>query len=110
MIAALATERPSWLLIAVLASSIPLSEDASLSLYDAACQMLEAKEEHAELRSDAVTGSIRNLGSTAVVGTLGGPIFEADVISAGTSGHVRFLVTRQGLALREEKRPARHLN
>lgn len=108
---ALTRETPSWLLVAVLASSIRLSDDASLSLYDAACEMLEAKEEEAELRSPVVTGSIRNLGSDVVVGTLGGPLFEADVISEGTSGHVRFLVTRQGLALHEESRlPRQPLN
>lgn len=109
MIKSLAADRPYWLLIAVLASSIPLSEDASLSLYDAACQMLEAGEGQAELRSRGVSGSIRNVGSDVVVGTLGGPLFEADVIAGGSSGHVRFLVTHQGMALREEERPPRRL-
>jgi hypothetical protein len=97
-----AAERSSWLLIAVLASTVRLSDDASLSLYDAACEMLDAHEEHAELRSGAVTGSIRNLGSDAAVGALTGPVFEADVIASGSSGRVRFLVTRQGLAAREQ--------
>jgi len=99
-------ETPSWFLIAVLASTIPLSDDASISLYDAACEMLDARQEEALLRSAIVTGSIKNLGTDVVVGTLGGPLFEADVIAGGTSGQVRFLVTRQGLALREEKRPS----
>ena len=104
---ALASETPYWLLICVLASTVRLSEDASLSLYDAACEMLSAKREHAELRSGALTGTLKNLGKSAVVGTLAGRLFEADVIAAGTSGHVRFLVTRQGLAAREQDRPAR---
>ena len=107
---ALAAQTSSWFLIAVLASDIRLSEEASLSLYDAACEMLEAKQERGELRSQPVTGSIRNLGSDVLVGSLAGPMFEADVITSGTSGHVRFLVTRQGLALREEKRHAQPLN
>lgn len=104
---ALASETPYWLLISVLASTMRLSEEASLSLYDAACEMVAAKQEHAEIRSGAVTGTIQNLGKEAVVGTLSGLLFEADVIAAGTSGHVRFLVTRQGLAVREQGRPPR---
>jgi hypothetical protein len=104
----LASETPGWLLICVLASTVRLSEEASLSLYDAACEMLEAKQERAELRSGALTGHLRNVGKEAVVGTLSGLLFEADVIAGGTSGHVRFLVTRQGLAAREQKRPTRN--
>ena len=107
MMGALASETPYWLLICVLASTVRLSEDASLSLYDAACEMVAARQEHAELRSAAVTGTIRNVGKDAVVGTFSGPLFEADVITAGTSGHVRFLLTRQGLAARQQGRPAR---
>ena len=107
MMGTLAAEMPYWLLICVLASTVRLSEEASLSLYDAACEMLAARQEHAELRSGGVTGTIRNLGKDAVVGTFSGPLFEADVITAGTSGHVRFLVTRQGLAAREQGRPPR---
>jgi len=107
MMESLASETPYWLLISVLASTVPLSEDASLSLYDAACEMVAAKQEHAEIRSGVVTGTIRNLGKDVLIGTLSGPLFEADVVAAGTSGHVRFLVTRQGLAIREQGRPTR---
>lgn len=100
---------PTWLLISVLASTIPLSDAASIALYDSACEMIEAKQEEAALHGELVTGTIKNLGRDVLLGTLGGPLFEADVISGGTSGNVRFLVTRQGLALRERKRPT-HVN
>ena len=103
----MASDTPTWLLVCILASTVRLSEAASLSLYDAACEMLGAKQEHAELRSNAVTGIIRDLDKSAVLGSLSGRVFEADVIADGTSGHVRFLVTRQGLAASEQKHAAR---
>lgn len=98
---------PYWLLISVLFSSVPLTAEAAWTLYDAAIDLIHANEDEAALHSDAVSGTLRSLGKHVVMGSIGGPAFEAEV---STPEHedatVRFLVTRQGVDLAEARRLA----
>jgi hypothetical protein len=88
---------PSWLLIAVLQSSLPLEEAAALRLYHAALTLHANAGSVEKIQGDLMTGQVRRLGKTMLIGTIGGPAFEADLDTPRGSGHVRFLLTPEGL-------------
>ena len=107
---------PFWLLISVLFSSVPLQDAAAWTLYDAAIDLIHAGEGEATLHSEAVSGTLRNLSKHVVMGSIGGPAFEAEISTPEhKEASVRFLVTSQGVDLgeaRRRRRPRakRHLN
>src|SRR5690242_16815308 len=59
---------------------------------------------------DLVSGKVRNLRKDFLVGTIGGPAFEADLETERGAGTVRFMLTRQGLELMSDKPPPQMLN
>ena len=92
---------PYWLLMSVLLSSIPLEPALAMRLYRSAIDLFRANEGRATLAGDLAQGEVRNLKQDLLLGTLGGPGFEARLDTPRGSGTVRFLLTRQGLDLPE---------
>ena len=86
-----------WLLIAVLQSSVPLEQAAALRLYRAALSLHATSASVEKIHGDLMTGEVRRLGKTMLIGTIGGPAFEADLDTPRGSGRVRFIVTPEGL-------------
>ena len=101
---------PSWLLISVLFSSVPLEPALAMTLHEAAWDLYRRGAGVCDVGGDMISGKVRNLNKELVLGTLAGPAFEAEVDTARGSGIVRFLLTRQGIEAMEqrekrEKRP-----
>ena len=61
-----------------------------------------------------LTGLVKNANQDAAVGTITGPVFEAELETERGKGEVRFILTRQGLELLEARaaapQPRTHLN
>jgi hypothetical protein len=99
---------PYWLLISVLFSSFPLTPALAMTLHQAAYDLYESGEGSGEVAGDIVSGRVRNLRKDMLLGTIGGPAFEAELETERGAGKVRFLLTREGLELmKERRRPAR---
>jgi len=104
-------ERPSggrntWRLIAILASTMPLKPELSRWLYHAAVALHESGESSVPLAGDLAAGRLTKLEGGAAIGTLAGPSFEARIETEARSGVVRFLVTREGLAVQAARQQA----
>lgn len=105
------TPPPYWLLISVLFSSQPLSPSLAMTLHQAAYALYRRNDSVGEVAGDLLSGKVRNLKKDVLLGTIGGPAFEAEIETEKGSGVVRFLLTREGLELmqRQEQRP-KYLN
>lgn len=88
---------PYWRVISILFSSKPMSEDLALTLYRTALDLKREGHGSAVLDQDLVHGEIRDTKKSAVLGSIAGPVFEADLETAEGKMEVRFLVTREGL-------------
>jgi hypothetical protein len=88
---------PYWTLISVLFSSIPLSPTLAMYLHETACDLYRRDEASAALAGDMLDGRLRSLKKKVLMGTIGGPLFEAEIETERGSGKVRFLVTDAGL-------------
>lgn len=86
-----------WMLIAVLASNIPLPQALSHRLYQAALELHREQRDRLRLSGDLALGEVRRLGRSMLLGSIGGPAFEAQLDTPQGSGLVRFLLTRQAL-------------
>ncbi len=91
-----------WLLIAVLASTIPLSPEVASRLYQAAHRLHRSGEAVEKLQGDLLTGRVVRLGRDMALGSITGPAFEAEIATERGDGTVRFLLTRQGLQAQDE--------
>ena len=98
---------PAWLLISVLFSSLPLTASLAATLHQAAYDLYRRDGGAAAVAGDFVNGRVRNLRKDMLLGTIGGPAFEAELETERGPGKVRFLLTRQGIDLmsRGEPRP-----
>jgi hypothetical protein len=99
---------PYWLLLSVLFSSQPLTPALAMALHAVAYELYRTGGAAGPVAGDLVSGTVRNLRKDFLLGTIGGPGFEADIETERGAGTVRFLLTRQGLELmaaRDEKRP-----
>jgi hypothetical protein len=92
---------PYWLLISVLFSSQPLSPSLAMTLHQAAYALYRRKDTVGEVAGDLLRGKVRNLKKDVLLGTIGGPAFEAEIETERGAGVVRFLLTRQGLEMME---------
>jgi hypothetical protein len=97
---------PSWLLISVLFSSLPLTPALAATLHETAYDLYMRDAGTMRVAGDLVTGRVRNLRKDMLLGTIGGPAFEAELETERGPGKVRFLLTRQGIDLMKEFRPA----
>jgi hypothetical protein len=81
----------------VLFSSVPLTSELAMSLYQVAVGLHRGGQLRGELTLETAQGRVRNLKRSFALGAIAGPAFEADVETEQGQGRVRFLVTRQGL-------------
>ncbi|WP_176064822.1 hypothetical protein [Anaeromyxobacter diazotrophicus] len=92
-----ASSTPSWRLISVLLSTIPLTPALAGTLHQAALELLRRNAGVTPVAGDLVQGRVVNLKKDLLLGTIGGPAFEAELETERGSGKVRFLLTREGL-------------
>lgn len=95
--AAMAEKPPYWYLISVLFSTVPLSPDLAMSLFDVACALHKSGEGNGEVIQEGMEGRVRNLQRSFALGAISGPGFEADLETESGKGKVRFLLTREGV-------------
>ncbi|HET7752759.1 MAG TPA: hypothetical protein VFK85_02520 [Anaeromyxobacteraceae bacterium] len=88
---------PYWALVSVLFSSFPLSPTLGMVLYDAAIGLWRRGEAMTPIAGELFQGRVTNLDKHMLLGTIGGPAFEADVDTERGKGKVRFVVTSEGL-------------
>jgi hypothetical protein len=88
---------PYWLLIAVLQSTIPLAEPLAMRLYQAAMDLHREERDRETLTGDLAMGTVTRLKKDLLLGSIGGPGFEAEIDTPSGSGRVRFILTREGL-------------
>jgi hypothetical protein len=96
-------EPPSaWTLITVLLSTFPLSPALAGALHQAAWTLYRSGETRLPLAGDFGAGHVLNLKKRALLGHLGGPVFEAQLQTERGKGQVRFFLTEQGISLLEQ--------
>src|SRR5512137_84569 len=93
----MAEKPPYWYLISVLFSTVPLSPDLAMSLYEVACALHRSGEGAGEVVQEGMEGKVRNLQRSFALGSITGPGFEADLETDSGRGKVRFLLTREGV-------------
>ena len=103
---------PYWVLLSVLFSSQPLTPALAMTLHEAALRLHQRDASEGPVAGDLVSGTVRNLKKHVLLGTIGGPAFEAEIETARGKGQVRFLLTKEGLealgaAAEQETRAAR---
>lgn len=101
---------PYWVLISVLFSSFPLTSAVAMTLHQAAYDLYQRDDTVTPVAGDMVSGKVHNLRKDFLVGTIGGPAFEAELETERGAGTVRFMLTRQGLELMAEKPSPSMLN
>lgn len=95
---------PYWVLISVLFSTFSLSPAVAMALHQVAEDLYLDDEAEAPVAGYLLSGKVRNLRREFLVGTIGGPAFEAEVDTERGHGTVRFLLTREALELAERRR------
>lgn len=95
----MAAESPSWTLISVLFSTVPLDGALAGLLHETAVDLFREDRSVQQIAGDALSGHIVNLKKTLQLGAISGPAFEATLETARGKGKVRFLLTTQGLEL-----------
>lgn len=96
---------PYWMLISVLFSSVPLQPQLAMALYHVAYELQRTGAGEGEVSADLSHGRVVNLRKDVLLGTIGGPSFEAELETERGKAQVRFLLTRQGLTMRQEQEP-----
>lgn len=96
---------PYWLLISVLFSSVPLTPVLAMALHQAAYRLYRTDGGVAPVAGDMLQGRVTNLKKEMLLGTIGGPAFEATIETERGKGTVRFLLTREGLEAMKGERP-----
>jgi hypothetical protein len=103
-------QTPYWLLISVFFSSQPLTPSLAMSLYQAAIDLYRRDESAGQVIGDLVNGRVENLRKEVLLGTIGGPAFEAQLDTERGAAQVRFLITRQGVQGMNQKLPRTMMN
>jgi len=96
----MSSSQPYWQLLSVLFSSFPLTPTLAMTLYEAAFDLHARDAGTTKVAGDVLSGTVRNLRKHALLGTIGGPTFEAEVETERGKGTVRFLLTKEGLESR----------
>lgn len=96
---------PYWYLLSVLFSTQPLTPALAMCLHQVAFDLLQRNDTVAPVAGDLISGKVHNLRKEVLVGTTGGPAFEAEIETERGSGTVRFFLTRQGIELMQGKVP-----
>jgi hypothetical protein len=90
---------PPWVLISVLFSSFPMEDALALALHQVALDLYRRGDGVGLIDHGLAHGRVTNPRKEAAVGTITGPIFEAELETERGKGQVRFILTRQGLEL-----------
>ena len=94
---------PYWILLSVLSSSLPLTPTLATYLHEVAYDLLVSEGAMSPLAGELFQGKLYNLKKDALLGTISGPMFEANLETELGQGTVRFLLTRQGLDWMQER-------
>lgn len=94
---------PYWVLISVLSSNFPLEEGLALALHRVALDLYQANDSAGVIDHQLAHGHVKNLRQEAAIGSICGPVFEAELETERGAGIVRFMLTRQGLELMADK-------
>lgn len=94
---------PYWVLISVLSSSFPMEQGLALALHRVALDLYEADDSAGLIDHQLAHGQVKNLRQEAVIGSICGPVFEAELETERGAGLVRFMLTREGLQLMSDK-------
>lgn len=102
---------PYWTLISVLFSSQQLTPSLAMTLHQAALDLYNKEGTVGQVAGDLISGKVINLKKNVVLGAISGPAFEAEIETERGAGHVRFLLTREGLEwmAHAAQRPPREL-
>lgn len=103
-------DRRKWELISVLFSSQPLSPATARVLFDAAWELYRSDQGTAAINAPLMQGRIENLRRDMLLGTVGGPAFEATYDSERGTANVKFLITRRGIELMANQLPSSSFN
>lgn len=90
---------PPWVLISVLFSSFPLEDALALALHHVALDLYRRGDAVGLIDHGLAHGRVKNARKEAAVGTITGPVFEAELETERGKGQVHFILTRQGLEL-----------
>lgn len=99
---------PYWILISVLFSSVQLTPALATYLHEVAFDLHQNNESVSPLAGDLIQGKLYNLKKEVLLGTIAGPVFEANVETERGQGVVRFLLTRQGLEWMQNRNQPTH--
>jgi hypothetical protein len=90
---------PPWVLISVLFSSFPLEDALALALHRVAMDLYQRGDSVGVIDQGLAHGQVKNCNKEAAIGTITGPVFEAELETERGKAEVRFILTRQGLEL-----------
>ena len=90
---------PPWVLISVLFSSFPLEDSLALALHRVAMDLYLRGDSVGVIDQGLAHGQVKNSRTEAAIGTITGPVFEAELETERGKAEVRFILTRQGLEL-----------
>lgn len=74
-----------------------MEESLALALHQAALELYRLGSSGSEFEHGLAHGHLKNANQDANVGTIAGPVFEAELETERGKGAVRFILTRQGL-------------
>lgn len=93
-------------MISVLFSTFPMEEALALALHRVAFELYQRGEGVGAIDQGLAHGRVTNARKEAAIGTITGPIFEAELETERGKGEVRFILTRQGLELLQLREPS----
>lgn len=96
---------PYWVLISVLFSSFPLERELALALHQVALHLCQSDDTTGLVDQPLAHGRVTNLHREAAIGSITGPVFEAELETERGCALVRFILTRQGLELLAQTPP-----
>lgn len=97
---------PYWVLVSVLTSTVPLDQGLALALHRVALDLFKTGTGVGHVDHQLAHGQVKNLKKEALLGTVGGPVFEAELDTERGAGMVRFILTRQGIELFDAREAA----
>ena len=92
-----------WVLISVLFSSFPMEESLAIALHRVAMDLYQRGDSVGVIDQGLAHGQVKNSRKEAAIGTITGPVFEAELETERGKGNVQFILTRQGLSLLAEQ-------
>ncbi len=76
-----------------------MEEQLALALHRVAMDLYQRGDSVGLIDQGLAHGQVKNARKEAAIGTITGPVFEAELETERGKGEVRFILTRQGLEL-----------